>query len=286
MPREAFPHPQELLRRHALSAKKSWGQNFLVSERAYRAICDAAVSVSSDWIVEIGAGLGTLTMRLAERVPNGMVIAIEREPDMVAVLEAELGHYDNVQIEATNALTYDLAAAARWAGQNIAVCGNLPYNIASQILFRVIEAREHVDRAVVMLQREMADRILAEPGSRTYGAMTALIASFAARRRVVNVKASGFVPPPNVDSAVIRLDFGDAAPVLEIADEPMYFEVVHASFAMRRKTLRNNLRARFGEPACDAALSAAEIDGGRRAETLSPVELAALAKALIDAGAS
>jgi 16S rRNA (adenine1518-N6/adenine1519-N6)-dimethyltransferase len=282
---EAFLDARALLRKHSLSAKKSWGQNFLVSERAYRAICDATVSLSSDWIVEIGAGLGTLTMRLAERVTEGMVIAIERDRDMLAVLEIELGHYDNVQIEATNALTYDLSGAARWAGQSIAVCGNLPYNIASQILFRIIDSREHVSRAVIMLQREMADRILASPGTKAYGAMTVLVASFAARSRVVNVKASGFVPPPKVDSSVIRLDFGATAD-LEITDEAMYFEVVHAGFAMRRKTLRNNLRSRFDESIADAGLDAASIDGARRAETLTPTEFAALTRALIDAGAA
>lgn len=286
MGREPFPDPRELLRRHSLSAKKSWGQNFLVSERAYRAIVDAAVSLSSDWIVEIGAGLGTLTMRLAERVTEGMVIAIERDRDMLAVLESELAHYDNVQIEATNALTYDFSAAAHWAGQSISVCGNLPYNIASQILFRIIAARADVDRAVIMLQREMADRILAEPGTKAYGAMTVLVASFAARRRVLNVRAGGFVPPPKVDSAVIRLDFATGAPELELADEAMYFDVVHSAFAMRRKTLRNNLRARFTEAIADAGLDAAGIDGVRRAETLRPDELAALTAALIDAGAA
>ena len=284
MTAEAFPDPRELLRRHGLSAKKAWGQNFLISQRAYRAIVDAAVSDYTDWIVEIGAGLGTLTMRLAERVTEGMVIAIERERDMISVLEAELGNYDNVQIEPTNALTYDLSSAARWAGKPIAVCGNLPYNIASQILFRIVEAREHVTRAVVMLQREMADRILADPGNKTYGAMTVLIGSFARRSRVVNVKAGGFVPPPKVDSAVIRLDFDGSGP--ELVDEAMFFEVVHAGFAMRRKTLRNNLRARFGEAICDAGLTTASIDGGRRAETLTPDEFAALTAGLIDAGAT
>lgn len=264
----AFPDPRVLLRRHGLAAKKSWGQNFLVSTRAYRAICDAAVSQSSDWIVEIGAGLGTLTMRLAERVPDGMVIAIERDRDMVAVLEAELGHYDNVRIEPTNAMTYDLASAARWAGQPIAVCGNLPYNIASQILFRIIEARAHVSRAVIMLQREMAERILASPGTKSYGAMTVLVASFAERRRVLHVGAGGFTPAPKVDSTVIRLDFAEGGqPLVDVGDEAAYVDVVHAAFAMRRKTLRNNLRAVFGDEGI-AALEAAGVDPGLRAEAL------------------
>src|SRR5690606_18238471 len=122
---EPFPDPRALLRKHGLAAKKSWGQNFLVAERAYRAIVDAAVDVADDWIVELGAGLGTLTMRLAERVPEGKVIAVERDRDMAQVLRAELAHLDNVEIVEANALTYDLAMIARWHGGPISVCGNL-----------------------------------------------------------------------------------------------------------------------------------------------------------------
>ena len=274
----AFPHPHELLKRYGFSAKKSWGQNFLTSERAYRAIVDATVADSSDWIVEIGSGLGTLTMRLAERVPEGMVIAVERDRDMVAVLQGELGELDNVTVEPANALTYDLGAAAKWATQPIAVCGNLPYQIASQILFRVIDARASVTRAVIMLQKEMADRIVADPGNKTYGALSVMVRAYASARRVVSVKASGFTPAPKVDSAVLRLDFlEDGAPQVEIANDKMFSAVVHAAFAMRRKTLRNTLRARFGAEASDRSLGAAAIDGRRRGETLSVAEFAALA---------
>src|SRR5690606_21088653 len=123
---DAFPDPRALLRRYGLHAKKSWGQNFLIAESVYRAIVDATVKDEDDWIVEIGAGLGTLTMRLAQRVPEGKVIAVERDPDMVRVLEAELGHLDNVEIHPQNALTYDLAQIARWRGGPLALCGNLP----------------------------------------------------------------------------------------------------------------------------------------------------------------
>ena len=278
---EAFPHPHELLKRYGFAAKKSWGQNFLVSERAYRAIVDATVSQSTDWICEVGAGLGTLTMRLAERVPEGMVIAIERDRDMVAVLEGELGALDNVQIEPANALTYDFASAARWATEPITVCGNLPYQIASQILFRVVEARAHVKRAVVMLQREMADRLVADPGTKAYGALGVLIGAYAQTRRVVAVKASGFTPAPKVDSAVVRLDFSEnGAPRFRIDDHQHFSDVVHAAFAMRRKTLRNGLRAAFGDEAADVGLESAGIDGGRRGETLSIAEFAELAAAI------
>jgi 16S rRNA (adenine1518-N6/adenine1519-N6)-dimethyltransferase len=274
-----FPDARQLLARHGLAAKKSWGQNFLVSERVYRAIVDATVSRDDDWVVEIGAGLGTLTMRLAERVPEGKVYAIERDRDMVAVLRAELGHLEDVEIVEANALTYDLGMVARYRGEPIAVCGNLPYNIASQLLFRIVESRASVARAVVMIQREMADRILAPPGTKAYGALGVMIKTYLDARQVVRAGPGCFVPAPRVESTVLALTpLPEARPRAPIADEAHYSAVVHAAFATRRKTLRNALRARYAD-AGDAAIDRAGIDGGRRGETLTIDEFAALANA-------
>lgn len=286
---EAFPDPRALLRKHGLAAKKSWGQNFLVAERAYRAIVDATVGAGSDfssdgpndWIVELGAGLGTLTMRLAERVPEGKVVAVERDRDLAAVLRAELAHLDNVEIVEANALTFDLAMIARWHGGPITVCGNLPYHIASQILMRVVDARAHVRRAVVMVQREMADRLAAGPGTKAYGALGVLVQTYADVRTVVRLGPSAFAPPPKVSSAVVRLEMlAGGASRVPIADGAHYADVVHAAFGQRRKKLRNALQARFASEAVDAALQALGLDGNRRGETLSIEELAALAAAL------
>lgn len=274
-----FPDARQLLARHGLAAKKSWGQNFLVSERVYRAIVDATVSRDDDWIVEIGAGLGTLTMRLAERVPEGKVYAVERDRDMVAVLRAELGHLEDVEVVEANALTYDLGMLARYRGEPIAVCGNLPYHIASQLLFRIVESRAAVSRAVVMLQREMADRILAPPGTKAYGALGVMIKTYLDARQVVRAGPGCFVPPPRVESTVLALTpLPEARPRAPIEDEAHYSDVVHAAFATRRKTLRNALRARYAD-AGDAAIDRAGIDGGRRGETLTIDEFAALANA-------
>jgi len=278
---EPFPDPRTLLRKYALGAKKSWGQNFLIAERAYRAIVDATVSDSADWVVELGAGLGTLTMRLAERVAEGKVLAVERDRDMVSVLRGELAHLDNVEIVEGNALTYDLAMVGRWHGAPIAVCGNLPYHIASQILFHVLEAREHVQRAVVMVQKEMADRLVAGPGTKAYGALGVMVQTYADVSTVVQVGPGGFVPPPKVSSTVVRLDIlAGGASRAPIADPRHYSDVVHAAFGQRRKKLHNALGARFDGAAVDAALQATGIDGNRRGETLSIEEFAALAAAL------
>jgi 16S rRNA (adenine1518-N6/adenine1519-N6)-dimethyltransferase len=276
---EAFPDARTLLGKYGLHAKKSFGQNFLVSDRAFRAIVDATVRTDSDWIVEIGAGLGTLTARLCERVPEGKVIALERDPDMIAVLKAELAGVDNVEIEAVDALRYDLRMAAKWRGEPIAVCGNLPYHIASQLIFNVIDARAHVTHAVVMIQKEMADRIVASPGTKEYGALGVMVRTYADVSTVAKVGAGSFVPPPKIDSTVIKL-----VPLAEtrapIADEKHYSAVVHAAFGQRRKTLRNALRAVFDEADVDAALASTGIDGMRRGETLDIKEFATLAAAI------
>lgn len=278
---EPFPDPRTLLKQHGLAAKKSWGQNFLVSERAYRGIVDATVLADDDWVVELGAGLGTLTMRLAERAFEGRVLAVERDRDLVAVLEKELGHLEGVEIVADNALTYDLAMVARWRGEPVVVCGNLPYHIASQILFRLIEARRSISRAVVMIQREMADRLLAEPGTKAYGALGVLVRTYADVVEVLRVRREAFVPRPKVESTVIKLvPLPGGAPRAPVPDEGWYRQVVHVAFQQRRKTLRNALRARFDAEAVDRALSAAGIDGGRRGETLSIPEFALLATEL------
>ena len=278
---DAFPDARTLLDRYGLRAKKWFGQNFLTSPRAFRSIVDATVVADDDWIVEIGAGLGTLTARLAERVCEGKVIALERDRDMIEVLKAELGHLDNVQIEAVDALRYDLAMAARWRGDRITVCGNLPYHIAAPLIFKVIEARAHVTKMVAMVQKEMADRIVAPPGGKDYGALGVMVQAYAEVSMVTRVSAGSFVPPPKVESAVIRIvPRADGAPRFDLGDEKHFSTVVHAGFGQRRKTLRNALRAMFPEDAVDAGLAATGIDGIRRAETLSLPEFAALARAI------
>ncbi len=279
----AFPDARALLAKYNLSAKKSWGQNFLVSERVYRAIVDATVRSPDDWAVEVGCGLGTLTMRLAERVPDGQVVAVEREPDMVHVLKAELGHLENVVIHPANAMTYDYSSVAKWRGDKIAVCGNLPYQIASQILFKLLESREHITRIVTMIQKEMADRMVAPPGVKAYGALTVLMAAYADITTVVQAKPGDFSPPPRVDSTVIKLIIRDE-PRAPIADEKAFSDVVHAAFSQRRKTLRNALQSKYSKERATAALDHCGIDGGRRGETLSVEEFAALTDSIVLAG--
>jgi len=280
-----FPDARVLLARYGLHAKKSFGQNFLVSDRALRAIADATVSSDEDWIVEIGAGLGTLTARIAERVTAGKLIALEPDPDMIRVLRAELGEVDNLEIAQVDALRYDLRAVAS-LGKQITVCGNLPYHLASQLIFKVIDARDVIRFAVFMIQKEMADRIVAKPGTKEYGALGVMVRTYCDVSTVIKVSAGSFVPPPKIDSTVVKLvPLANAQPRVRIADHAHYSKVVHAAFGQRRKTLRNALRAVWPDERVDAALSQSEIDGGRRGETLDIVEFGRLAEALPIIGA-
>ena len=276
--RQPFADARVLLERYGLRAKKAFSQNFLISERVFRAIVDATIKADDDWVVEIGAGLGTLTARLAERVPEGKVIALERDRDMIAVLRTELAGVDNVDIEEVDALRYDLRMAAKWRGDAVTVCGNLPYQIAAPLMFRVIEHRAVVKHAVFMIQKEMADRLLASPGGKDYGALGVMIRTYVDVTVIAKVGAGSFVPPPRVDSTVIKLGpLPEGNPRVPLGDENHYSAVVHAAFGQRRKTLRNALRAVFAEHGVDAALRATGIDGIRRGETLDIAEFAALA---------
>ncbi|MBV8759405.1 MAG: ribosomal RNA small subunit methyltransferase A [Deltaproteobacteria bacterium] len=272
-----FPDARILLDKYGLRAKKQFGQNFLISERALRAIADATVSSDEDWIVEIGSGLGTLTAQIVERVTAGKVIALEADPDMVRVLRAELGTVDNLEIHHTDAMRFDLRAEASL--KKIIVCGNLPYHLASQLMFRVLDVRDRVQHAVFMIQKEMADRIVAKPGGKDYGALGVMIRTYADVTTVIKVGAGSFLPPPKIDSTVIKI-VPLAEPRAPINDEAHYSKVVHAAFGQRRKTLRNALRAQFDDAAIDQALAATSIDGGRRGETLDIPEFAALAREL------
>ena len=272
-----FPDARILLDKYGLRAKKQFGQNFLISERALRAIADATVSSDEDWIVEIGSGLGTLTAQIVERVTAGKVIALEADPDMVRVLRAELGTVDNLEIHHTDAMRFDLRAEASL--RKIIVCGNLPYHLASQLMFRVLDVRDRVQHAVFMIQKEMADRIVAKPGGKDYGALGVMIRTYADVTTVIKVGAGSFLPPPKIDSTVIKI-VPLAEPRAPISDEAHYSKVVHAAFGQRRKTLRNALKAQFEDAAIDQALAATGIDGQRRGETLDIAEFAALARSI------
>lgn len=264
----------ELLRQHGRQAKKSWGQNFLHDPRVVARIVEAAAIQPTDVVVEIGAGLGALTGALAARAAR--VLAIERDRELASLLRQAFAGAASVAIVEANALTFDFAAVG--SAERLVVVGNLPYNIASPLLFRLLEARAHLRSATVMLQRELAQRLVAGPGSRRYGVPSVLLQQHADLQTCLQVGRGAFVPAPRVDSTVIRLDFRTVprAP----ADDAALRLTVRTAFGMRRKTLLRALSAAFPEHAVAAALAECGIDPRARAETLTVAQFAALAQAL------
>lgn len=277
--------PRKVLARHGLRAKKSWGQNFLHDRSVHARIVAAAAAGPEDVVVEIGSGLGTLTGALAAaQPPPARVIAIERDPDMLSVLQAELGAEPRVTITPADAATFDLAAVSREVGRPLVVVGNLPYQIASALIVGLVRAGGAVARAVVMVQREFAQRVVAPPGSRTYGRLSVTVQQHAQAKLLFHVPPGAFHPPPNVTSSVMRLDMR-ATPLAPVRDGALFDEVVKQAFSTRRKMLRRSLEPAFGEEAVGRALAAAGIDETLRAERLSVADFARLADALGDARA-
>jgi 16S rRNA (adenine1518-N6/adenine1519-N6)-dimethyltransferase len=282
--------PRRVLARHGLSAKKSWGQNFLHDRAVLGRIAAAVGATDDDVVVEIGAGLGTLTAALANASPAPRrILAVERDPDMQRVLAAELAgdagdaRVERIEIIGADALAFDYLAASRAAGRPVLVAGNLPYQISSALVLALVEAgaRGAVARAVVMVQREMAQRIVAPPGSRTYGRLTVAVAQHAAARILFHVRPGSFHPAPAVTSSVVSL-VPRPAPLAPVRDAALFEAVVKQAFATRRKMLRGALGAAFGDEAVAAAFAASGVAGTKRAEELSVAEFARLADALAD----
>jgi 16S rRNA (adenine1518-N6/adenine1519-N6)-dimethyltransferase len=276
--------PRRVLARHGLAAKKSWGQNFLHDRSVLDRIVAAAGATEEDVVVEIGAGLGTLTGALARaQPPPRRLLALEREPDMLQVLAAELADAPHVELIPGDALAFDFAAARAAAGRPLVVVGNLPYQISSALVLALVEAgaRGDVVRAVVMVQRELAQRLVAPPGSRTYGRPSVTVAQHAVAKILFHVRPGSFHPAPAVTSSVMRLE-PRPTPLAPVRDPALFDAVVKQAFATRRKMLRRALAGGFDEAVLTAALTASGIAGTRRAEELSVADFARLANAIAD----
>ncbi|SET23074.1 16S rRNA (adenine(1518)-N(6)/adenine(1519)-N(6))-dimethyltransferase RsmA [Stigmatella erecta] len=268
--------PRDILKRHGLHAKYSWGQNFLGDAQALEDIADALALRAGEPVVELGPGLGHLTRFLA--ATGAQVTAVERDRDMISVLEKEA--IPGVRVVAGNAATVDFAQVA--GVPQVAVVGNLPYHLTSSILFQVLDQRAKVSRAVFTLQKEVVERLAAEPGTRDYGLLSVLLGLHFGIEHLFTLESHLFHPPPKVDSAVVRLT-RRASPLAPVVDEERFTRVVKASFAHRRKTLLNSLKSdrTLATPEQYVkALETAGIDPMRRAETLSPEEFAALERGL------
>lgn len=253
-------------------ARKRFGQHFLRDTSIVQRILDAFAPQSSDCVVEIGPGDGTLTRALAPRVARLHAIEIDR--DLVGRLNRELGDRTNVLIHQADALHFDLCQLAG-ATHKLRLIGNLPYNISTPLLFRLLAQSECIQDMFFMLQKEVVERLAAAPGSKAYGRLSVMIQWRCRTQRLFTVPPTAFRPRPKVESMIVHLE-PYVTPPIAVADEPAFARVVVAAFAARRKTLRNALKGMLSVE----ELGAAGIDPMRRGETLTLAEFAALGKAL------
>ena len=253
--------------------KPKLGQNFLRDQNAIRRIADALGDLSGQTVVEIGPGQGAITRALAERAAH--VIAIELDRELAPRLRTEFSP-DRVTVVEQDVLAFDFAAASAAAGQRLAVAGNLPYYITSPILLKLAASHAALERAVLMVQREVADRIVAAPGSRDYGLLSVTIQMYGPVAPLFTLPPGAFSPPPDVHSMVFRWRFQPRFVELGV-EQDAFLRFVRQAFAQKRKTLANNLRAAKYHPvAAQAACAAASISPQARAEELAIEELAAL----------
>ena len=274
-------------RKYGFHNSKSLGQNFLTDESVIDDIVEASGTGPGDLVIEIGPGMGVLTAAAAERA--GRVIAVEVDKRLIPVLSETLADYDNIEIINADIMKTDLKKIIdenrpEAPDGSVRIMGNLPYYITTPILMKLLESRVPAETITIMMQKEVADRIMAEPGSRTYGALTVAVSYYCRANRIREVSRECFSPVPKVDSTVLRLDRRHSRPV-EIKDEKLLFETVKAGFGKRRKTMANAMSGLRGLEKSDVSeiLKRAGVEPSRRAETLSLEEFAAISDAVYDA---
>ena len=259
--------------------KKGLGQNFLTSQNVLEEIVDSAEIDSG--VIEVGPGFGVLTSELAKN--SDKVVTIEIDERLIDVLEYTLADYDNVKIVNADILKLDLHKLIQeeFGNEKVSIAANLPYYITTPIITKLLEEKLPLKNIVVMVQKEVALRMAAKPSSKDYGAITVLCQYYTEPSVVTNVPASLFVPPPKVDSAVLKLKIREN-PAVHVTDEKMFFRVVKAAFSQRRKTLLNCLCSNFSFPKeeMSALLEGVGITPSRRGETLSLQEFADISDAI------
>ena len=261
---------------------KSLGQNFLIDKEVIDGIVEGAEIGGDDLLIEIGPGIGVLTAAIAEKA--GKVIAIEIDTNLIVVLSDTLAEFDNIEVVNENVLKMDLndliskESSVRYSG--IKIVGNLPYYITTAIIMKLLEDRVPAESITIMMQREVADRIISSPGSKVYGALSVAVQYYCTVTKVEDVPKEVFMPMPKVDSTVLRLDVRKECPV-DLVDEKMFFRCVKAGFGQRRKTLLNSLQGMgIDKEIIRSCLAAADIDEKRRAETLSLDDFARISNEL------
>ncbi len=271
---------KDILSRHGFTFSKALGQNFLINPSVCPRMASCSGAGKGVGVIEVGPGIGVLTNELCQLADK--VVAVELDKRLLPVLDETLAEYDNIKVVNADVLELDLNQLIKdeFDGLEVVVCANLPYYITSPVIMKLLEDRLPISAISVMVQKEAAQRICAEVGSRMSGAVTVSVNYYAKPQMLFGVSAGSFMPAPKVDSAVIRLDILKEPPVQ--ADEGLFFAVVRAAFSQRRKVISNSLSAGLGKSKEEilAVLEAANVLPTARAEKLSLEDFAAIANAI------
>jgi len=274
---------RDIIKKYDFKIAKKFGQNFLVDESILKEIIDCSELSKDDCVLEIGPGLGVMTQVLCEKA--GKVVAVEIDRDLIPILKVSLFGFDNVKVINEDVLKLDLKAVLEenFGNTPVKVVANLPYYITTPIIMKLLEEDINLKSITIMVQKEVGERLGAEPGGKDYGALSVAVQYRCIPNKILIVPPESFIPQPEVESMVIRLD-SRAEPPVSVKDEKMYFRVVKAAFGQRRKTLLNALAAgslgKTKEELRDL-LKRNGIDENRRGETLSLNEFAIIANDII-----
>ncbi len=269
---------RDLLNRHGFKFSKALGQNFLINPTVCPRMADACGADENTGVIEVGPGFGVLTAELAKKAKK--VISIELDERLLPVLDETLAEFDNVEVMNSDVLKVDLhkLIEEKFSGMKVAVCANLPYYITSPVIMHLLESKLPVENITVMVQKEAAQRLCAPVGSRDAGAVTVAVDYYADAEKIFDVSAGSFMPAPKVDSSVIRLNVRKQPPI-DLCDEKLFFRMVKAVFAQRRKTAANSISSGMSLPkeTVYKAIEAAGYGENVRAESFTLNKLAELA---------
>lgn len=275
---------QQILKKYGFSFKKSLGQNFIIEPSILEKIVEKAEINQQTGVIEIGPGIGSLTQQLAGKA--GKVVAVEIDQRLIPILKETLSDYENIEIIHGDVLQTDLSDIIEKYLKDygtLKIVANLPYYVTTPIIIKLLEERLPIDSITIMIQKEVAERINANPGTKDYGSLTLAIQYYAEAKIMFHVPGTVFIPKPNVDSTVIQLKIRNSPPV-QVQDEKYLFQVIRSSFAQRRKTIYNNLIhnliGKENKDQLDQLFSKHALDPKRRAETFTLEEFAVLSENL------
>lgn len=272
---------KSVLQRHGFTFSKALGQNFIVNPSVCPRIAEEGGAREGVGVLEVGAGIGVLTAELAKRADK--VVCVELDTRLLPVLDETLADFDNIKIINGDILKVDLhkILEEEFGDMPVIVCANLPYYITSPVIMRLLESRLNIESVTVMVQKEAAVRLCADVGSRDSGAVTVAVNFYSEAQKLFDVSRGSFMPAPNVDSAVIRLDIRKEVPV-EVTDEKFFFSMVRSAFSQRRKTASNGISSGLGMPKQTVieAIENAGLPSTVRAESLTMEELGILCEEL------